>query len=891
MAIRWAGLAVSLLLGPLEAAPQAVWLGCDSFAVPDRTTLDLRLELSAGTVTAVEPWLTLPGDTLRADGARLLLRQYDPVTDPAQRNKVLPRERVTPKGLLVTVDAPPDATLRVITDRGTATWTLTDLAAGGELAALDGLLLASAAPAVERVSGDAFANDFPTVASSATGQRAVAWVGSDDRADHLLLWREGRGVLEVSPAPGDYHKPALAWFGDDLLVVWSAQQEVGNWELYGRLVRGATPGPLLRLTNRPGTDFVPRVAGGPAGCWLVWQAWGAGGFDILAAPLTAAGLGEVRTVTADPSNDWDPSPAVAPDGTLWVAWDTYRHGSYDIYARRVGPGPPGPEVPLAAGPNYEAHAAAAVTVDGTLWVAYDDGGPDWALGRGRALHGTRQLGLVGLRGATRLAAPGLLPAIPPRLRPLCELPALAVGQRGELQLLFRHVTVLNQQPPNGPQLSQSRGIWNVYRMASTATGWTTATPLARSGGRQDMRLEVAAGGHPAIAFAADDRERQRSEMFVAHQVQVARLTSPTAAGPPRGEPLPPLDPATLARDAARPAAAAWRVGDQEYRLLLGDTHRHTDLSRCGMCQDGSLLDTYRYALDAARLDFLAISDHDQDILRHRYDRQARPFDTYAWWRSQKFADLLNQSPAFTAVFGYEHGGSTQARGGHKNVLYDVRGRPCLEDDAPAALFKALGDFNALAIPHQLADGASATDWAAYDPQWEPVAEVFQARGNYEHAAAPRQPQVRREGFFYQDALRQGKRVGVIASSDHGLTSNAYAGVWVREPTRTGVLEGLRARRTFGATARLRLEFAAGDQPAGVIARGLPPRFTCRVVSPQPLASVDLIAAGEVVYSTAPASDRAEFTWADQRPQPAAWYYLRAATTAGELAWSSPIWMQ
>jgi len=41
---------------------------------------------------------------------------------------------------------------------------------------------------------------------------------------------------------------------------------------------------------------------------------------------------------------------------------------------------------------------------------------------------------------------------------------------------------------------------------------------------------------------------------------------------------------------------------------MGDAHRHTDI-RGHSGVDGSVLDTYRYAMDAAQLDWLGTSDH------------------------------------------------------------------------------------------------------------------------------------------------------------------------------------------------------------------------------------------------------------------------------------------
>ena len=62
-----------------------------------------------------------------------------------------------------------------------------------------------------------------------------------------------------------------------------------------------------------------------------------------------------------------------------------------------------------------------------------------------------------------------------------------------------------------------------------------------------------------------------------------------------------------------------------YQLVWGDLHRHTDISEDGGIKDGSLLDTMRYAIDAAGLDFIGITDHTRYLPR-RYNHVAHPAD-------------------------------------------------------------------------------------------------------------------------------------------------------------------------------------------------------------------------------------------------------------------------
>jgi hypothetical protein len=344
----------------------------------------------------------------------------------------------------------------------------------------------------------------------------------------------------------------------------------------------------------------------------------------------------------------------------------------------------------------------------------------------------------------------------------------------------------------------------------------------------------------------------------------------------------------------KPNRHTFQAGGKTYQLLFGDTHRHTDISRCAMNYDGSLMDTYRYAIDVARLDFLGISDHDQDILKHRYDRKQSPLLDYAWWRSQKYCDLFLIPDSFLPIYGYEHGGSFAARGGHKNVMYLERGMPCYEQDAPEELFLALRGKQAVVIPHQLADGGSATDWSKWNPQFERVAEIFQSRGSYEYLGAPLSARVERKGNYLWDALAGGARIGTIASSDHGLVHGAYAAVYADSFSRRGVLDGLRARRSLGATETMAIELRIGDRLLGEqITTSVPPTLDVLVQGTGPLKQVQIVKDGKFIHTTTPGAPSARFRYTDMdlAAGDSTYYYVRAEQQDGEWAWSSAIWVR
>ena len=87
----------------------------------------------------------------------------------------------------------------------------------------------------------------------------------------------------------------------------------------------------------------------------------------------------------------------------------------------------------------------------------------------------------------------------------------------------------------------------------------------------------------------------------------------------------------------------------------GEYHRHTELSWDGS-PDGSLEDMFRYAIDAAQMDWIGNGDHDNGAGRE-----------YPWWLTQKFTDAYHNAKSFTTMFTYER--SVAYPHGHRNVMF------------------------------------------------------------------------------------------------------------------------------------------------------------------------------------------------------------------------------
>ena len=125
------------------------------------------------------------------------------------------------------------------------------------------------------------------------------------------------------------------------------------------------------------------------------------------------------------------------------------------------------------------------------------------------------------------------------------------------------------------------------------------------------------------------------------------------------------------------------------------------------------------------------------------------------------------------------------------------------------LYPNLIENGDIAIAHTTA-GGGGTDWRDWDLEAEPVVEIFQAhRGSYESADSPAVAgAVRNRDGLVSSAWSRGRRLGVIAASDHRSTHQSYACVYAPELTRDAIHAAIKQRRTYAATDNIIVKFEA-----------------------------------------------------------------------------------
>ncbi|MGH9662162.1 MAG: DUF3604 domain-containing protein, partial [Bryobacteraceae bacterium] len=434
--------------------------------------------------------------------------------------------------------------------------------------------------------------------------------------------------------------------------------------------------------------------------------------------------------------------------------------------------------------------------------------------------------------------------------------------------------------------------------------WSDLKIVPGSVGRNEGEIAaVADSGSVAVSLVSDHRSWGGPNFGDAprnNDVLFARLRTAEPSAAAQVAPRPPEPPGGLAsepREKDQVAALRAHVIDnagKKLRVYRGDMHRHTEISADG-AGDGSLIDAYRYAIDAAALDYLMVTDHQSGN------------QEYTWWRTQKSADLFHIPGVFTALYGTER--SLPYPNGHRNLIFARRGvrilpiTPAEQKSATGpVLYPYLKKNSGLATSHT-SHTNMGTDWRDNDPELEPIVEIFQgARTSAEQEGAPLSPTEKRTelwagGYrplgFLSNAWAKGYKLGVQASSDHVSTHTSYACVLAEENSRDALVDAMRKRHTYGATSNILVDYRVnqthiqGDE----LSASAPPDLSARIVGTGPLSRVVVVRDNEAIYSQQPQHEFFDLRYRDNAAKPGKhYYYLRVEQKDGNVAWSSPVWV-
>jgi hypothetical protein len=613
------------------------------------------------------------------------------------------------------------------------------------------------------------------------------------------------------------------------------------------------------------------------------------------------------------ANDWAPSIAATADETVHVVWDSYVADDYDVFYRSYSvAGGLGPLRAIATGPAFQAHASAVADEAGRIWIAWEEAQASWGKGEtgnwkdwtiaeatANTLRSNRAIRIAILDPATALLSS---PSVPFDTHltsyfvgsggssyPQHDMPTL-FRRDGKTWVLFRYA-VGHTAPAR----------WDVYLTAVDDTSYYSVVTACLTSGYL-YQQSAASSGTTALWIAGGRTGDGTGGRVYANQLAGLTLSTLTPITWTAGA-LPAV-PASVVRTHATRSIV---VDGTTYTTRWGDLHRHTEVStddRWG--NDGTVEELYRYAIDVAKLDFTAQTDHEYSLMSRQYPRMFLEAD-------------LHLSSRFTPMYGLEWTARKLGAVSHHNVISRVRhaypAPPNPNQDELqdlAGLYATLTPGVSITIPHTPAidDKDDLQDWAVLmaagliHPSFERLVEIFQgARSSNEYVGAPapfgESTATLAPAGTIKTMLEQDARLGIIASSDHRSTFLSFAVAYAENGSRDSIFEALHARRTYGTSSRdLILEFTVAGRPMGeeISIDGTAADVVTRVEvggGGGTIDFVDIMRDGSVWQTAAPGTQTFDGLWTD----PSACghsYYVRARFSdsgrAGHMGWSSPVWV-
>jgi len=342
------------------------------------------------------------------------------------------------------------------------------------------------------------------------------------------------------------------------------------------------------------------------------------------------------------------------------------------------------------------------------------------------------------------------------------------------------------------------------------------------------------------------------------------------------------------------------------RLFWGDLHSQTIFSDGLRCPE----ELYAFAKDEAFLDIFAIADHSEFLTDDQWD--------YFVAVTNRF----NHPRHFVTLVGLEW---THHAFGHRNIYYPGAFGPILRCTDPIdgqleRVYQVANEHGALVIPHHSANVTMGVDWSlGHDQKVERLCEIYSVWGNSERSADAGNPRPIRtlkgekQGQHVVDALKRGYHFGFIGGGDihdgrpgdelHTLQESpeqyrllwrqGIMGVWATSLTRQAIFEALWNRRVFASTnVRVYLEFSVCGAPMGSQVKSAKNRLICvRAVSEVPIAKIKIVRNGEDWRCLHFDKQDVDLKLEDPDTTTPAWYYARVTRADGEMAWSSPVWVE
>jgi hypothetical protein len=349
-------------------------------------------------------------------------------------------------------------------------------------------------------------------------------------------------------------------------------------------------------------------------------------------------------------------------------------------------------------------------------------------------------------------------------------------------------------------------------------------------------------------------------------------------------------------------------------LLHGETERVDSTENIENC--------LRHIRDERSIDFFATSPFD--------DQEETSNET--WKHISNHIAEFNEEERFTSFLGFQYQGEAGKEGIHQ-ILWTKDSKPLLRrKDAKSntlqKIYKSHTPKEMIAIPTFTMGKGHHFDFSDFTPEFERVVEIYNAWGCNERTAKEGNPFPIKGNVGEEakgsliSALKKNLRFGFVGGGldDRGIYASFFegdqkqyspglTGIIADKQSRESLLDALYNRRTFATTgARILLGFYIAGQPMGselstALKKGLMVNrhISGYVAGTDTLKTVEVIRNGEVIHTFTPNDYHFDYYYDDmdnlekvalkeKKTTPFVFYYLRVTQNDGQMAWSSPIWV-
>lgn len=337
----------------------------------------------------------------------------------------------------------------------------------------------------------------------------------------------------------------------------------------------------------------------------------------------------------------------------------------------------------------------------------------------------------------------------------------------------------------------------------------------------------------------------------------------------------------------------------EYNIYYGELHGHSCLSDGEPDADAY----YKNIRDNAKLDFGVLTDHD-----HGGVGKAELYGE-KWEEVKAFAKKYYEPGKFTTILGYER--DSYPWYNNAVVYFDSHDADMLPADnmgdiSKEELLDVLSRKDAIFVPHDTYTLDSGADFLGMDKEcFTSLIEIYSRGDSAEYFGNPYNecyPQV--EGGFWQDALKRGAKMGVIAASDdhsckNGLIRKEFqglksypgiTGVLAKENTLEAIFEALKERRCYGfiGPEKIGIDFRINGHYMGEEFETKGDReIYFRIETETPVKMVTLV---KNCRDYMRFSCKEQFIYDYKKEKDTDVYYMRVELSDGRCAWTSPVWV-